>query len=921
MRSAKEIEELLAYLTDDERSELAELLSADTRPWFPLAGPQLMAYDSPADIIGFGGSAGGGKGLALGTPIPTPRGWSAMADLSIGDQVFDDQGQPCTVTAVSGVNKRPCYRLVFDDGSEIVADDVHRWVTFDVKELGALTRHTAAWRERRRASRPSRATTGRKLSEAFYEAQSARVEAKPPPTGTMRSTSDIAASLSTQSGRRNHAIRVAGALQTKTSQLSVPAYTLGAWLGDGSSANGQLHGIDEEIWQRVALDGFPASRYEGTVSGTLLGLKPKLQGLGVLANKHIPPAYLRASYDDRLALLQGLMDTDGHATVRGACEFDNTNERLVDDVLELVLSLGIKATKTKGSATLDGRRIGDKWRVKFSTTLPVFSLPRKLSRISGTTKRRTTGFRYVVSCEPIESVPTKCIAVDSPTRQYLAGKAMIPTHNTDLACGKALTQHQKCMVLRRVGTELTGIIDRLTEIIGTKDGYNGQDKIWRTTRFDGKPLQIEFGALPNLGDERKYQGRPHDLLIFDEASNFLESQVRFLMGWIRSVDPDQKCQALLTFNPPTSAEGRWIVDFFGPWVDVKHPLYPTAPGQLRYAAMIPDTERGTSKDIWVEGPEPFVMAGKEPCYDFDPQAYAPTDVITPKSRTFIPSSITDNPYLCGTGYMSTLQALPEPLRSQMLNGDFAAGMEDDPWQVIPTAWVDAAMSRWRPMDRKPTMDSVGVDVARGGKDNTVIARRHDNWFDELIEHAGTATPNGPMTAGLVLSAIRDHAPTHIDVIGVGASPYDFLNEAGIQVLGINVSEKSLAKDKSGRLGFVNLRSELWWKMREMLDPESNHAIALPDDKALLAELCAPKWSLKGALIYVESRDEIVGRIGRSPDRATAIILAAIETPRLSESPWIQMKHRVARDYDPIRLHDQLRDRARGAGYDPLDNMR
>ncbi len=108
---------------------------------------------------------------------------------------------------------------------------------------------------------------------------------------------------------------------------------------------------------------------------------------------------------------------------------------------------------------------------------------------------------------------------------------------TDLACGKALTQHQKVMILRRVGTELTGVIDRLEELIGNKDGFNGQNKIWRTERFDGKKLQIEFASLPNLGDEKGFQGRPHDLLVFDETANFLEQQVRFLLGWLRSTDP------------------------------------------------------------------------------------------------------------------------------------------------------------------------------------------------------------------------------------------------------------------------------------------------------------------------------------------------------------------------------------------------
>jgi hypothetical protein len=108
---------------------------------------------------------------------------------------------------------------------------------------------------------------------------------------------------------------------------------------------------------------------------------------------------------------------------------------------------------------------------------------------------------------------------------------------------------------------------------------------------------------------------------------------------------------------------------------------------MLYAAMLP-SDNGTSRDVWVDGPEPFVLVDGEPCYDFDPADYKPEEIITPRSRTFIPARVTDNPHLYGTGYMAQLQALPEPLRSQMLNGDFHAGMEDDPWQVIPTAWIE-----------------------------------------------------------------------------------------------------------------------------------------------------------------------------------------------------------------------------------------
>lgn len=443
---------------------------------------------------------------------------------------------------------------------------------------------------------------------------------------------------------------------------------------------------------------------------------------------------------------------------------------------------------------------------------------------------------------------------------------------TDLACGKSLTQHQKVLVLRREATQLTGIIDRFTELIGGRDGYNGAERIWRLPS-----KQIEFGSTPNLDDWNKYQGRPHDLLVFDEAANFLEAQVRALLGWLRSVDPKQRCQALMTFNPPTNAEGRWIIKFFAPWLDPKHPN-PAKPGELRWFAMI------DGEEAEVEDGTPF---------------WHGADLIKPMSRTFIPSRVSDNPYLMGTGYMATLQSLPEPLRSQMLYGDFQAGIEDDPWQVIPTAWVEAAQARWKRPDKLAPMDSLGVDVARGGRDNTIIARRHGMWFDEPLVYPGSATPDGPKVAGLTIAAMRDQAVTHIDVIGVGSSPYDFLTEANQQVVGVNVSEAATGLDKSGRLRFKNQRSELVWRMREALDPTNNTGIALPPDPRLLADLTAYTWELSGSTIYVASREEIIDKIGRSPDFASAYVLALLDTPKRAVVAALGRGRR--REYDPYAM--------------------
>jgi hypothetical protein len=456
---------------------------------------------------------------------------------------------------------------------------------------------------------------------------------------------------------------------------------------------------------------------------------------------------------------------------------------------------------------------------------------------------------------------------------------------SDLVCGLATTRHQRAIIFRETGTELVGIRGRLREMLGEGShlqavtgeaaDYNGRDAAFSFVRPDGVACEVELGAFPDLGDEQKFRGRPHDLLAFDEASNMREQQVRFLFAWNRSTDPEQRVRAVLTFNPPDRPEGRWILQFFAPWLDPKHPK-PALPGELRWFATV------AGVDIEVPDARPFVLGpdGRSRHYDFDPARYQPEDVIRPQSRTFIPSRVTDNPFLAGTGYMRVLQALPEPLRSQMLYGDFRAGLKDDAFQVIPTAWVEAAMARWRKPAKLPPMDTLGVDIAMGGDDEHVIIARHGWWFAEPIAHPGHAVPDGARSAAHVVAALRDEAVIHLDLFGVGAMTYGFLMGLQLQVIGVQFGELvPNATDLTGRMQFANLRSLLWWRMREALDPNRNTGIMLPPHQRLLADLTAPKWSLPGQTIKVQSRDDIIKTLGRSPDYATAAILALMVTPK------------------------------------------
>ncbi len=425
---------------------------------------------------------------------------------------------------------------------------------------------------------------------------------------------------------------------------------------------------------------------------------------------------------------------------------------------------------------------------------------------------------------------------------------------TDLALGLAISAHKSSIIFRREFKQLhgaEGLIERSRQLLGKCGAsYNGQEMLWRDIPGNRR---LEFGACQYENDKEAYQGKAHSLKCFDELTHFTRTQYEYLIGWNRTTDPEERCRVVCTGNPPVTSEGRWVIEEWAPWLDRNFPN-PAKPGELRW--YIRDSEGNLQ---WVDGPEP-ISADPEP--------------IAPKSRTFIPASVEDNPYLLETGYRATLLALPEPLRSAFAHGDFGVIIEDDPWQVIPSAWVWAARQRWEATGRPGLpLSALGVDVARGGKDKTVLAPRHGPWFGELRKYPGSSTPDGPGVAALVVMEIGDSgAVANVDVIGVGASVYDSL--AGkVTTVGVNFAAATRATDKSGRLPLTNVRAEAYWKFREALDPDSGDNLALPPDDELLADLCAPKWTMRASGIQIESKEDIAKRINRSPDCGDAVVLA------------------------------------------------
>lgn len=336
--------------------------------------------------------------LDLETPVATPDGWTTMGAIGVGDRVFDETGTPRNVVGVSDVfNDRDCFAVRFSDGSSVVTDAEHLW-TVDSLELGE-----------------SKAGLPRGVSPRFNRTIS---------------TEKIAATLKTSWGTTNHRIGAAGALQCSDVDLPIPPYTLGAWLGDGRSNRGAIgHAADDLAIQRgIEAEGFEVSFHCSTpamVNYTVRGLRTLLREQGLLDNKHIPSAYLRAPIKARLSLIRGLMDTDGCCTSTGEVRFTNGNEKIARGMYELLASVGIvpniRETRSASGAP--------HWVVACrGNGEPLFSLPRKAARQAVPTRRARN--RYIVAVEPVPSRPVRCISVDSPSHLFLVGHGMIPTHNT-----------------------------------------------------------------------------------------------------------------------------------------------------------------------------------------------------------------------------------------------------------------------------------------------------------------------------------------------------------------------------------------------------------------------------------------------------------------------------------------------------------
>jgi hypothetical protein len=443
-----------------------------------------------------------GRALDPSTPIPTPDGWRLLDDLEPGSKVFDEQGRIRYVTARQDWDHRPCYALRFQDGTEIIADAEHQWLT-----------------------------------QTHYERNKAHRE------GCVRTTTAIVDTLKTPNGS-NHRIAWANPLDYPRQCLPLDPYYFGLWLGDGHARNGKLtcHADDADAEARLLEKrGFTVRiSPNGTTGGLGRSLhvyggtrwaadnpSSLLRRMGVLQNKHIPESYLRGAVPQRRDLLAGLMDSDGTVDKDGRCEFVNTNMNLIQGVAELVRSLGCGVSVGLRHRANGTDHLLDSWCVKFTPPWSPFLLPRKAARIKDTRARMG---HYIVAARPVPPRRTVCIEVEGPSHLFLAGEAMIPTHNSILR-----TAYRAWYMVKNIeNTEAIGAERDLAglPVFGTPPQW------WLASASPEEVAQLELVRRIGRNIRQDEQACLVYPLIYDPAGNQLFKFELAHSGGAKAIDTD-----------------------------------------------------------------------------------------------------------------------------------------------------------------------------------------------------------------------------------------------------------------------------------------------------------------------------------------------------------------------------------------------
>lgn len=652
-------------------------------PWKP--SPHQAAFLLiPHKEAMYGGSAGGGKAAAHSTPVLTPRGWVTHGDLSVGDYVFDENGNPVEIIAVSGEKYTDTYQVNFVDGESIKVNAEHLWNVSTGKDRDNYANTDPAKQAKRRANRESRArdrdesaiegmakgsmqgrTEGNsessKLSNSMRAAKARETKVRPSVWEYTSTVDTLTLKDMVETASKRLSVPVGGALQGEHSWASnIPPYVMGYWLGDGTSCNGEIcvgEEDNEELLKQLDHEGWGASlryaqvkssgnkvRYYKVYSPEGVELSEILSTEGLLGNKHVPSWVVSTSFADRQAFLGGFLDSDGHVDERGRIQFCLSSKEMVESVHTIIWSMGIPATSVKHRTTKNqtpGFK-GDAWRFEVSQCPEyLFRFPRKANILRENTKgkRNYVGHRYIDSVVKVEDEPMKCIKVASERGLYRVGTTHVVTHNSVAILQAALQYvdhpNYSALLLRRTFRDLAqpgALIDLSMEWLKPTDArWNEQKKRW----IFPSGAVLQFGHMESENDKTNYQGAAYQFVGFDELTQFTERMYTYLFSRMRKgKENDIPIRMRSTANPGGIGH-QWVYD--------------------RFIRKVKE--------------EDLTSAEKK----------------KRDNRIFIPSSLHDNPHLDKEDYVESLMELDPVTRAQLMNGDWEVQAEGN---MFRRQWFD-----------------------------------------------------------------------------------------------------------------------------------------------------------------------------------------------------------------------------------------
>jgi hypothetical protein len=618
-----------------------------------------------------------GKALALDTPIPTPSSWTTMGDLKIGDFILSPSGDIVSVTMkTETMYNHNCYKLYFDNGDEIVADADHLWEV-----------NSSYWR------------TGKKVitSQEICSIYESKVKNK--------RGKGFQGSLYIEKSKPINFVK---------NLLDIDPYLLGVWLGDGYSSDGRIIAHkDDYSFYKEKMDVEYERESGNCIRFKIRNFKSKLKLQNLLKNKHIPQNYLRSSYEDRLELLRGLMDTDGSVKKNTrSFEFYQKNYDFILQVVELLSTLGIKSN-------IRHKKIKDNYyhTVSFTTKERVFNLPRKLNNVdTQRTSRIQENRHYIHKIEKVDSVPVACIQVDSEDHLFLCGRTFIPTHNSTTVVSYLLhyavfNDNVNIAILANKASTARDLLGRLQLAYENLPKWMQQGIV----SWNKGSLELENGSKisSNSTSSSAVRGGSYNVIFLDEFA-FIPNHIAddFFASVYPTISSGQSTKVIIVSTP------RGMNHFYRMWHDAERGKNEYVPTDVHWSEVPGRDEAWKEQTIANTSLQQFNV-------EFNCEFLGSTNTLINPSK--LRNLVYEDPIKRNAGL--DIYENPKEDHNYLITVDVARGMGNDYSAFVVfdiTEFPYKIVAKYRNNEIKPMLfPSVIYEVAKGYNDSWLLIEVND----------------------------------------------------------------------------------------------------------------------------------------------------------------------------------------------------